>query len=174
MTNYRFALIILIAFILGPNALAAAGDGEVAASDVSERKPVGAASVAVLDSKRAVGQTPWRIRRAKNAMGSIVFDRNETAAPLLVSFAGKDSRPSGEPVPPGGTAVRHCDAGKASYPLAIASEQGESVLDAQTRCGDSVVVQSDDGATFPPLEAINEAWALPPGESVAEPLDMVH
>ena len=39
------------------------------------------------------------------------------------------------------------------------------------RCGDSVVVQSA-GRVAAPLELVNEAWALPPSVSVAEPQDM--
>lgn len=168
---YRFVPVILIGFPLGSNAALAAGDGEAVASDVSEQRPVGATSVAVRDSNRAVGQEPWRIRRAKNPWGRFVLVRNETAAPLFVSFAVED-RPV-PPVPPGETVAQRCDIDRTNYPLAVASELGETVLDAQLRCGDSVVVQSIDHALpiFRPLEAINEAWALPPSESTAEPLD---
>lgn len=168
MTMHRFIPIILIGLFPGSNAALAAGSGEAIASDVSERRPVVATSVAVRDSNRELGQGPWRIRRAKNPMGSIVLLRNETAAPLLVSFAGEDGQ-----VPSGGTIAQHCDVGTTTYALAVVSELGESLLDTQLKCGDSVVVQSVDD--IPPsvrLEAVNEAWALPPSESEAEPLDI--
>ena len=165
---HRFTLIILIGLFSGSNTALAAGGGEATASDVSERRPVDPMSVAVRDSSRALGQGPWRIRRAKSPLGSIVLLRNETAAPLLVSFAAED-----EPVPPGGTVAQRCDVGRGSYPLAVASERGESLLDTQLKCGDSVVVQSANDLTpSVRLEAINEAWALPPSESAAEPRDM--
>ena len=165
---HRFMLIFLIGLFPGSNAALAAGSGDEIASDVSERRPVVATSVAVRDSNRALGPGPWRVRRAKNPMGSIVLLRNETAAPLLVSFAGEDGL-----VPPGGTVAQRCDVGTTSYALAVASELGESLLDTQLKCGDSVVVQSaDDVAPSIRLEAVNEAWALPPSESAAEPLDM--
>ena len=98
--------------------------------------------------------------------------RKETEAPLFVSFASEDgATPS---VPPGETVAQRCDIDRTNYPLAVASELGETVLDAQLKCGDSVVVQSIDDAPpiVRPLEAINEAWALPPSESTAEPRDM--
>lgn len=170
MTMHRFALVILIGLFPVSNAALAAGDGEAVASDVSEQRPVGASSVAIRDSNRAVGQEPWRIRRAKNPWGRFVLVRNETAAPLFVSFASEDGAvPS---VPPGETVAQRCDIGRTNYPLAVASELGETVLDAQLKCGDSVVVQSIDHTPpiVRPLEAINEAWALPPGESTAEPV----
>ena len=175
MTMHRFALVILIGLFPVSNAALAAGDGEAVASDVSEERSVGAVgatSVAVRDSNRAVGQEPWRIRRAKNPWGRFVLVRNETAAPLFVSFASEDgATPS---VPPGETVAQRCDIDRTNYPLAVASELGETVLDAQLKCGDSVVVQSIDDAPpiVRPLEAINEAWALPPSESTAEPRDM--
>ena len=168
MTMHRFMLIILIGLFPGSNAALAAGGGETVASDVSERRPLDATSVAVRDSNRALGEGPWRIRWAKNPMGSVVLLRNETTAPLLVSFAGEDG-----PVPPGGTVAQRCDVGTTNYPLAVASELGESLLDTQLKCGDSIVVQSaDDVAPSVRLEAVNEAWALPPSESAAEPRGM--
>lgn len=170
MTMHRFALVILIGLFPVSNAALAAADGQAVASDVSEQRSVGASSVAIRDSNRAVGQEPWRIRRAKNPWGRFVLVRNETAAPLFVSFASEDGAvPS---VPPGETVAQRCNIGKTNYPLAVASELGETVLDAQLKCGDSVVVQSIDHTPpiVRPLEAINEAWALPPDESTAEPV----
>lgn len=172
MTMLRFALVTLIGLFPGSDAALAAGDGEAVASDVSEQRPVSAMSVAVRDSNRAVRQERWRIRRAKNPWGRFVLVRNETADPLFVSFATEDgAAPS---VPPGETVAQRCDIGRTNYPLAVVSELGETVLDAQLKCGDSVVVQSIDHTTpiVRPLEAINEAWARPPSESTAKPLDM--
>ena len=172
MALRRFALIISIGFFPGSNAALAADDVE--AADVSKRKTVGDVSVEVADLSRLVevGGEQWRIRRSKSPTGSTMLLRNETGVPLIASFAGEDGEDAAaERVPAGGTVVRRCEASGAGYPLAIASEQGEGVLAAQLKCGDSVVVQSP-GRLVAPLEAINEAWAAPPGESVAEPLDM--
>lgn len=172
MALRRFALIILIGFFPGSNAAVAADD--VAGVDVPQRKTIADVSVGVADLSKSVtvrGE-PWRIRRAKNPTGSLVLIRNETGVPLIASFAGGSGREAiRERVAAGGTVVRRCEASGASYPVAVASEQGEDVLDAQLKCGDSVVVQST-GRLVAPLEAINEAWALPPSVSVAEPLDM--
>ena len=172
MALRRFALIILIGFFPGSNAALAADDAE--AADVSERKTAADVSIEVggLNRSVEVGGQRWRIRRAENRGGSMVLIRNETGVPLIVSFAGGSGREAvRERVAAGRTVVRRCEASGAGYPLAIASEQGEGVLDAQLKCGDSVVVQSP-GRLVAPLEALNEAWAAPPGETVAEPLDM--
>lgn len=172
MALRRFALIISIGFFPCFNAALAADDVE--AADVSKWKAVSDVSVEVADLSRLVevGREQWRIRRSKSPTGSMMLLRNETDVPLIASFAGKDGQDAaGERVPASGTVVRRCEASGADYPLAIASEQGEGILDAQLKCGDSVVVQSP-GRLVAPLEAINEAWAAPPGESVAEPLDM--
>ena len=172
MALRRFALIISIGFFPGSNAALAADDVE--AADVSERKTVADVSVEMADLNRLVevGGEQWRIRRSKSPTGSMMLLRNETGVPLIASFAGEDGQgAAAERVPAGGTVARRCEASGAGHPLAIASEQGEGVLDAQLKCGDSVVVQSP-GRLVAPLEAINEAWAAPPGESVAEPLDL--
>ena len=172
MTLRRFALFILIGSFPGSNAALAAGDVEGA--DVSERKTVADVSVEVADLNRLVevrGEQ-WRIRRSKNPTGSMMLLRNETGVPLIASFTGEDGQDAaGDRVPAGGTVERRCEAGAASYPVAVASERGEGVLNAQLRCGDSIVVQSPDRLVAP-LEALNEASAAPPGESVAEPFDM--
>lgn len=170
----RFALIVSIGAFSGSNAALAAGDGEAAVSDAAERGPAGAAAVVEHGAHTMVEVRgdAWRIRRAKNPMGSIVLVRNETDAPLSVSFAGEDGPQSGDPVLPGGAKAQRCEVGRTSYPLAVASEAGERVLDARLKCGDSVVVQSPEPAAIGPLEAVNEAWALPPGESAAVPLDI--
>ncbi len=173
MALRRFALIILIGLFSGSNAAIAADDLE--AADVSERKTIGDVSIEVGDLSRSVnvGGQQWRIRRAKNPGGSMVLIRNETGVSLIASFAGDAGREAAsERVPAGGTAVRRCEANGAHFPLAIASEQGEGILDAQLTCGDSVVFQSAD-RIISPVEAINEAWATPPSESVAEPLNAV-
>ena len=173
MAMRRFALIILIGFFPGSNA-ALAADG-VEAADVSERKTAVGVSVGMVDLDRSikVGGQPWRIRRAKNPAGSMMLLRNETGAPFVASFARQDGQEAAsEQVPAGGVVVRRCEASGARYPLTIASEQGEGVLDAQLTCGDAVVVQSAD-RTVAPVETINRAWATPPSESVAEPLDAV-
>ena len=166
MALRRFALIILIGFFPCSNAAVAADDLE--AVDVSERKTIADVSVGVADLSESVtvGGERWRIRRAKNPTGTLVLIRNETGVPLIASFAAEDQR-----VPVSGTAVRHCEASGAGYPVAIASEQGEGVLDAQLRCGDSIVVRSPSRAVVP-LAPVNEAWAPPPSESAAAPLDM--
>ena len=172
MALRRFALITLIGFFPGSNAAVAADDVE--AVDLSERKTIADVSVGVADLSKSVtvrGE-PWRIRRAKNPAGSLVLIRNETGVPLIAAFARGSSREAiRERVAAGGTVARRCKAGGAGYPVAIASEQGEGVLDAQLRCGDSVVVQSP-GRVAAPLAPVNEAWAAPPDESLAEPLNM--
>ena len=174
-TPIRFALIISIGAFSGANAALATGVGEAVVSDAAERVPAGAASVVEHGANTTVevGGEAWRIRRAKNPLGSIVLVRNETDAPLSVSIAGEDGPAHpGDPVPPGGAKAQRCEVGRTTYPLAVASEAGERVLDAQLQCGDSVVVQLPERAAVGPLEAVNEAWALPPGESAAAPLDM--
>ena len=175
MAMHRFALIVLICFFSGfpgPNAAPLAAD-DVDAADASERGTVADVSVEVgaLNRSVKVGGEPWWIRRAKNPTGSMMLIRNDTRVPLIASFSDEGGRKTvGEPVPAGGAVVRHCEASGASYPLVIASERGERVLNAQLRCGDSVVVQSGDRAVVP-VRAINEAWAPPPSESVEEPHD---
>ena len=168
MTVRKFALIAAIGFFPGSNAALAASDSEAAsdASASSERSPFSATSVAVGESIVTVNGEQWRIRRAKNPLGSMVLVRNETATPLAVSLRSESAT-----VPPGGVRKQRCEVGKEAYPLAVASELGESVLDARLTCGDSIVVQSPNRVESGPLEAVNEAWALPPGESAATPVD---
>ena len=170
MAMHRFALIILIGLIPGTDAALAADDED--AADTSERRTVAGASVEVSAWNRSlkVGGKPWRIRRAKNPAGSMMLIRNETDVRLIASFGGERAVMRSEPVPAGTAVVRRCEANGAAYPLAVASEEGEKLLEAQLRCGDSVVVQSGDRAVVT-VEALNEASAPPLGESVAEPLD---
>ena len=171
MALRRFALIILIGFFPCSNAAVA---GNVESVDVSERKTIADVSVGVADLSESVtvGGEAWRIRRAKNPTGTLVLIRNETGVPLIASFARGSGREAvRERVAAGGTVAQRCKAGGAGFPVAVASEQGEGVLDAQLRCGDSVVVQSP-GRVVSPLAPVNEAWAAPPGESLAEPLNM--
>lgn len=173
MTMPKFTpFFLLIALLLIPNATLAAGNVEAAASVPSAQKQARAVSVAVSDMEKVVevsGQ-PWRIRRTKNPMGSFVLFRNETAVPLLVSFADDGGfAPASEPLPAGATRAQRCEIGRASYPLAVASERGEGVLNAQLKCGDSVVVQSPERPNTRSLEAINAAWAPPPSESAETP-----
>ena len=170
MTTPKFALIaFLIAFFSVPNATLAAGEVETAVSSSSEHGQASGVSVAVSDLETDVAGEHWRIRRAKNPMGSIVLFRNETTVPLLVSFSDEDERAPVDPLNPGAARALRCVAGKASYPLRVTSKQGETVLHAQLSCGDSVIIQSPGRTEVPPLEAINAAWALPPSESAATP-----
>lgn len=149
-------------------AMPAAGDGDAAVPD--DQGLFGAMSVA-LDSNRAADDQLWRIRRAKNPQGTMVLIRNESAVPLLVSF-DSENKPafSGDPIPPGETCEQRCDYGRTIYDVALITERGERVLDTRLHCGDSVIAQSPQWTgTLRRVEAINEAWASSPGESVAEP-----
>ena len=168
MTVRKCALILAIGLFPCSNAALATVDSK-AVSDApmySEQSPITGSSVAIGDSTVTVDGESWRVRRAKNPMGSIVLVRNETAMPLAVSLGGESTQ-----VPPNGVSEQRCEVGRQSYPLAIASDQGERVLDAQLTCGDSVVVQSRNRPEVPSLEAVNEAWALPPGESAETPVE---
>ena len=165
-----------IVFLIGcfsvPNAALAAGDAKAATSASSEEGQLSAVSVAVSEMEKTVevAGEHWRIRRAKNPMGSIVLFRNQTAVPLLVSFSGEEERaPTGDPLAPGAARAPGCEVGSASYPLTVASEQGEAVLHVQLSCGDSVAIQSPGRTKAAPLEAINAAWAASPSESAATP-----
>ena len=173
MTTPKFTpIVFLIGLFSIPNAALAAGDVQAATSASSQERQVSAVSVAVSEMEKTVevaGQH-WRIRRAKNPMGSIVLFRNQTAVPLLVSFSGEEERtPTGDPLNLGAARALRCEVGRASYPLTVASEQGETVLYTQLKCGDSVIVQSPERPNIRSLEAINAAWAPPPSESVAMP-----
>ena len=171
MALRRFALIILTGFFPYSNAAVAA---DIESVDVSERKTIADVSVEVADLSKSVtvGSEPLRIRRAENPAGSLVLIRNETGVPLIASFAAEDEQEvAGERVPTGGTIVRRCETSGAHYALAIASERGEKVLNAQLTCGDSIVVQPAGLSRAHPLGVVNDAWALPSGESSSVPQD---
>ena len=144
-------------------AMPAAGDGDAAASDDQE-----SAMSPVAD--RAADDHLWRIQHANDPQGTMVLIRNDSAAPLLVSF-DSESKPasSGDPIPPGGIAEQRCDYGRMIYNVALITEQGERVLDTRLYCGDSVIAQSPQWTgTIRRVEAINEAWASSLSEAAAE------
>ena len=172
MTTPKFTpIVFLIGCFSVPNAALAAGDAKAATSASSEEGQLNAVSVAASEMEKTVevAGEHWRIQRAKNPLGSIVLFRNETNVPLLVSFSGVDERALTDPLNPGAARALGCEVGRASYPLTVASEQGEAVLHMQLSCGDSVVIQSPGRTEAGPLEAINAAWAAPPSESAETP-----
>ena len=172
MTTPKFTpFVFLIGCFSVPNVAHAAGDVKAATSASSQERQISAVSVAVIEVEKTVevAGEHWRIRCAKNPMGSIVLFRNETNVPLLVSFSGEDERALTDPLNPGAARALGCEVGRASYPLTVASEQGEAVLYTQLSCGDSVIIQSPGRTKAAPLEAINAAWAASPSESAATP-----
>ena len=172
MTTPKFTpIVFLIGFFSIANAALATGDAKAATSASSQEGQLSAVSVAASEMEKTVevAGEHWQIRRAKNPMGSIVLFRNQTAVPLLVSFSGEEERAPADPLTPGAARALGCEVGRASYPLTVASAQGQTVLHAQLSCGDSVVLQSPGRTKAAPLEAINAAWAASPSESAATP-----